>query len=420
VGEPAAHGPRAGPIFALIDAGIGFLSEIVTSERRGDLRQGVLPLLLRRVHLLQSTALLHIRRRGERGSFCFVNGQLAWGETNLEECRMGDCLVRHGRLTEGDYFRASLLVGEGQRLGQVLLELGLLDEQGRVEGLILHARDILMTVVSWSDGTWELEEPLPASVRGYSTPLQLSAAELILDAVWGLPDPSAVSAALGDLTRPLGMSTDERLRVPPVSLTVEDGFILSRVDGVTTANEVLDISGLERTEAERRLLALVCIGVIDYEAPKTRQSAPVRHTQEPVARPADPADPYAQEHVVPVIRLSLGPETAPVPEAETAPAEGKPGLGAGLLRLRGLVQEPAQRKQVEQELRAILAEDPGCADAFHLLGLLAREQKAEQRAQSYFRKAVELDPQHAAAADITTGAEPAPAAPGFFRKLLAR
>jgi hypothetical protein len=302
---------------------VSLLSDLVTTETRGDLEPGVLPLLLRRVHVIEFTGFLRIRRGEEQGSFCFVNGQFAWGETNIEECRLGACLVRHGRLTEGDQLRASLMVGEGQRLGDVLVELGLLDEIGLAEALALHVREMLMTVVSWSDGTWELEESLSESEHLYAEPLPVSAAEIVLDAVWSLPDPFAISFALGDLSRPLVMSAHGRLRAQQVSLAAEDGFILSRVDGVAKAHEVLDISGLERAEAERRLLALICIGIVDYEAPRqaprTWLSAHRRPTRAMAAAPG-PTDPYAQDHVVPLIRLSLGPEpaadaAAPVDEA---------------------------------------------------------------------------------------------------------
>jgi hypothetical protein len=381
----------------------------------------VLPLLLRRVYLEASTGLVRLQHGADRASLCIVDGQLAWAGTNLEECWLGACLVRHGRLTEGDYLRASLLVGDGQRLGEVLLEAGLLDATGLSEGLVLQAREILMTIASWTDGTWELVQPLPDSARAYATPLPISTAEIILDAVWSLPDAAAVSSALGDLARPLVMTTDGRVRAQQANLTIEDGFILSRVDGTLTASDVLDISQLERGEAERRLLALVGIGILDYEAPKARPHAPARPAPEPAA-PTGQSDPYAKARAVPVIQLSLGPDPAapqaPAPAAEAAPAEEVADPRQRLAQLREMMKDPSRRKSAERALRAFLVEEPRCADAYHLLGLLAREHGAERRALDFFRKAVELDPGHAAAAELTPAGAAEP--PSLIRRILAR
>jgi hypothetical protein len=383
----------------------------------------VLPLLLRRVHVERCTGLLHIRRGLERGSFCFVRGELAWGDTNLEECRMGECLVRHGRLTEGDLVRASLLVGAtGRRLGEVLMETGVFDEDGLDDGLALHVREILLTVFTWSDGSWELEEPIPEGLRGYSKPLKLSTPEVILDAVWSLPDPTAVSFGLGNLERPLIATEDERLRSQVMSLTPEDGFILSRVDGTASAREVLEISGLDRAEAERRLFGLLCTGVIDYALPKVRQMAAPRHTEKPV---------------VPIIRLSVGPEPEPelvplarAPEAVASeafmPAESEAeavdesGPHARLRQARLLLKDPGRRKHAERELRFLLAEDPRCAEAYYLLGIIAQEHDAGMRAQTLFRKALELDPRHAAAAAELEGKDRSTELPRFLRRFLSR
>jgi hypothetical protein len=285
------------------------LSEIVTTGSHGTIAPGVLPLLLRRVHVGRCSGLLHLRRGVSRGSFCFVDGDLAWGDTNLEECRMGECLVRLGRLGEGDLLRASLLMGAtGRRLGQVLLDTGLLDAQGLEEALALHVREILLTVFAWSEGSWELEQPIPEGHEAFSRPLKLSTAEVILDAVWSV-DPAAVSFGLGDLDRTVIATRDERLRAQPMALLPEDGFILSRVDGTLSAREILEISDLDRAEAERRLFGLLCTGIVNFAPPKIRQVSPARRTKEHVAVPAETTQATLGPDGVPVFRFDLGPRS---------------------------------------------------------------------------------------------------------------
>ena len=52
---------------------------------QGALDQGVLPLVLRTLYVGRQTGLLHVTRGEERGSVCFTQGSIVYGETNIKE-----------------------------------------------------------------------------------------------------------------------------------------------------------------------------------------------------------------------------------------------------------------------------------------------------------------------------------------------
>src|SRR6185295_11107208 len=156
----------------------------------GELAQGVLPGVLRTLYVERRTGLLHVTREGERGSVCFVSGNIVYGDTTIKECQLGDTLVRHGILTQWDRERAGEMVSvTGRRLGEILLDLGLLDADGLEDALALQVREVLLTIFSWSDGRYAFEGQEPAALKGYDKPLRLSTGEVILDAVWSIGDP---------------------------------------------------------------------------------------------------------------------------------------------------------------------------------------------------------------------------------------
>ena len=117
---------------------------------------------------------------------------------------------------------------------------------------------------------------------------------LLLEAVRHVRDAAAVRAALGDLEQGLVVTTalaDER------TLTLTEGYLLSRIDGATSARQVLQLVPLDPDETERTLLGLLLTGRVEY-----RQSAPPRPTQKAAAAatskprtPEEPAD--AGQHV---------------------------------------------------------------------------------------------------------------------------
>jgi tetratricopeptide (TPR) repeat protein len=238
---------------------------------KGELAEGVLPGVLRTLYVERRTGLLHVTRGEERGSVCFIKGNIVYGDTTIKECHLGETLVRHGLLSQWDLERAGEMVGvTGRRLGQVLVDLGLLDAHGLEDALALHVREVLLTIFSWPDGAYEFEERTTAEFHGFDKPLPLSTGEVILDAVWSITDPDVVRYALGDLNRVLVPASDPILRFQRIALNATDGFLLSRVDGTLTAAQILHMTPVSAEEAQRSLFGLLYTGMVEYfpEAPR--------------------------------------------------------------------------------------------------------------------------------------------------------
>ena len=91
---------------------------------------------------------------------------------------------------------------------------------------------------------------------------------LILEAVRRLRDVEAVRTALGDTDQCLVATAslaDER------TLTLTEGYLLSRIDGTTSARQVLQLVPLDPDETERTLLGLLLTGRLEYRtAPAPR------------------------------------------------------------------------------------------------------------------------------------------------------
>ena len=181
---------------------------------------------------------------------------------------------------------------------------------------------------------------------------------LILEAVQALRDPEAVHTALGDLDQLLALTTglaEER------TLTLTEGYILSRVDGASSAREVLQLVPLDAEETERTLLGLLLTGRLEYRPVPAR---PARRRLEPVAPPA-PAEPEpvaegaaaADEAVSPTQEdfplVSLVEDATPAPEAQLDPET---------LERKREIAEVFQSLHSKNHFE-MLGVEPGCADA---------------------------------------------------------
>jgi curved DNA-binding protein CbpA len=269
----------------------------------GALGEGVLPGLLRELYVGRKSGMLALHRGSDRRGFRFRNGHIVHADTSVREDRMGEILVRHGRLTAPDLKRAiGFAVRDGKLLGTVLVELGLLPADQIEDALALHVHELLVKVFAWSDGTYEFvpegeSKPVPTD-----TTLKVSTGELILEAARSVTDPDVVRYCLGDIDRVLGLASDPLLRFQRVTLTPADGFVLSRVDGTLSAREVAAMISLPREETHKSLFALLSTGMIEYLAlpprprpadasKKGRPAPPVQLAAVPAAAPAAPAAP---------------------------------------------------------------------------------------------------------------------------------
>ncbi len=239
----------------------------VPEPLEGRIAPGIFPGVLRRLYLDRHTGMLQLSNDKDRCSVCFIEGRIAWGQTSISECQLGAVVVRHGLVAQEALDQVVDLVGGGKRLGDLLLELGSLDRATLDEALALQVRETLLAAFAWLEGSWRFEENPPERFKGYDQALRISTGDLILDAVWSVTDSDLVRYALGNLDRPLALTTDPMRRYQRVTMTPTDGLLLSHVDGLRTAREVLTLMPADAPETERCLLGLLCTGIIELAPP---------------------------------------------------------------------------------------------------------------------------------------------------------
>ena len=279
----------------------------------GNLTEGVVPGLLREIYVGRRSGTLTLARGQEQQRLRFRRGHIVNATTNVVEGRLGEMLVRRGQLSEADLARATeVVVREKRRLGEVLGELGLLDASQLEDAVALHVHETLARVFTWPDGVYSFHEE-PEDGPGQELTLKVSTGELILAAVQAVRDPDVVRFLLGDMDRVLALSSDPLLRFQRLTLSPADGFVLSRVDGLTSAREIVRMIPLPEEQVERSLLALLSTGAIEHAAG--------RRPREAAAAPPPAAAPTPVPTPAPTPAATAPPE--PPPRPPEAPVDEK-------------------------------------------------------------------------------------------------
>ena len=190
---------------------------------------------------------------------------------------------------------------------------------------------------------------------------------LILEAVRRMRDAGTVRTALGDLDQRLVATAalaEER------TLTLTEGYLLSRIDGTSSARQVLQLVPLDPEETERTLLGLVLTGRVEYRAPRlvprpeaeppspiddpagagrrARGGGRVNPSRRPRPRRSPPAHPLETE------------EPSPPPDAPARPATAE--LDPEILERRKEILEIFQSLPLKNHFE-VLGVEPGCSDA---------------------------------------------------------
>ncbi len=350
---------------------------------KGSVAEGLLPTVLRDLYVARKTGFLHFTREGERRSVYFAAGSIVHADTSVREERLGETLVQQGLLTDADLRRATgFVLRDKKRLGAVLVELGILDKDKLEDALALHVREILLKVLSWSEGGYEFEEKQDAGQEP-GMALKLSTGEVILEAVRRIDDPDVIRYAMGNIDRILGMSNDPLLRFQKITLSPTDGYILSRIDGTLSAREVMQVIPMVAEDTMKGLFGLLCTGVIEYLPlpPKAAPKADPLPLPRPV--PAAPAAPVSPPPPRPEPAPPASPPavSAPTPPPPAAPTPKAPPAPAGLPP-----EQEARRKEVHEMFEGLKNRSH-----FEVLGIPRASNEAQVK-EAYFKLAKRFHP----------------------------
>lgn len=263
---------------------------------QGSLTSDHLPDILHSLARSQESGVLQVTRELTSKHIYFGRGSIVFARSNQHSDRLGELFVRDGRITRAQLADASnKLRATGQKLGAVLVQMGLLSDEDVRTGVAAQMRRMIRPVFSWRIGEYcfrPKDNPVSEDLA-----VELATIPTILEGTREA-NRETVRGTLGDLGRVVSFSRDPWVHAHQVSLTPTEGFVLSRVDGQVTMTDIVSITPLEEEETLRCLYVLVSGGFLEFGA-KGRDLTPSKASRRiyeiPVALPRA-ASPRAEIH----------------------------------------------------------------------------------------------------------------------------
>jgi len=237
----------------------------------------------------------------------FLEGEIVFAASTVEEDRLGACLFRAGRITESQFRTAMREVeSTGYPLGYVLVESRVLSQQELQGALAAQVERIVLSVLRWTSGMLrrdEMDRPIPAEQA-----LDLNTNRLLLLGMRLFPDSERLVRALGDPDRRLRKVSPPPFDYEQVESSPAERAALAMCSRGVTVADLLKLPH-PRPQVVRAVYSLLSGGLIE-DAPAPRPAAAPARAPAPVAaaaRPAPVSSPSYEAYL---------PEPEPEPEPE--------------------------------------------------------------------------------------------------------
>ncbi len=243
-------------------------SRATESGRLRDLR---VPELLWRLHTAGRTGCLRLQRGAIEKCLWLVDGRPVFARSNEAGDRLMDRLLARGVLSRAQYDQAQDLLASstGKRIGQVLLDNGLIRENELNQALNEQIQRMIESMFSWTEGAWSFTPD-----AGSNEPLVLdrSTEALIMAAARHRIPPRRLWDALGDRDQIPRLSPEDRSSAGRAALTEllrlepSEALSLERLDGARSLAELADGFDVDEHELLALIYTLRLIGRLELDA----------------------------------------------------------------------------------------------------------------------------------------------------------
>jgi hypothetical protein len=205
------------------------------------------------------TGVMTFTRGMETKTVIVQEGRLVFASSSCRDDRLGELLLRRGRITLQQYVDASRAMGQGKRLGAVLVEQGALRAEDLVKVVVEHTQEIIYGLFQWTEGLVRLKRGLEGSE---AITLKMSTPDIILQGISRIESWGRVERGLGGVATRYVRVPDHESFLDGMTLPPIKADVLKVLEQERDVLSVCKGSSLPDFETCRLLWALRVIGAI--------------------------------------------------------------------------------------------------------------------------------------------------------------
>jgi hypothetical protein len=208
----------------------------------------------------KETGVLHVVRYRIEKDIYFQDGRIVFAKSNDRDERLGELVLRSGKIGYRHLDESSKKVVPGLRLGTILVQEGYLKASDLYLGVIQQVEEIVYSIFDWSEGTFAFRDgELPTKEV---ITLSISTPDIILKGISRVWRWSWIRDWVGALNTVYVRKDDWESVAKKMSITPQIQSMIDLLEQPRLLEEILDISAMSNFETCKLLWALLIIGLI--------------------------------------------------------------------------------------------------------------------------------------------------------------
>lgn len=218
---------------------------------------------LRRLERERRTGVFRTSAETIRREIRLEAGAIVGAFSSSVDERLGEMMVRRGRITNQQLADASILMRSGRRLGDALVELGIVPRDEIESCVRLQLAEITSRIVNDPPKQLEFRDRGFGGNCGRVTDTPVPIADAILEAARHAPAPRDTLEAILEGSMIPVLTSEAFAVLESLVLHSHEAFVLSRCDGQADTRSILAQSPLSDEETARILLGFEHAGLIE-------------------------------------------------------------------------------------------------------------------------------------------------------------
>ncbi|MEP6687106.1 MAG: DUF4388 domain-containing protein [Gemmatimonadales bacterium] len=226
---------------------------------KGSLKEASLPDVIQLLFLGRRTGCLALADRHNFGTIYFEEGFIIYAAIVNRRDRLGDILVRGGRITQ-EQLQHAITAQEDDRqhkLGEILVELGVLPRQELESYIRLQIEEAVYYLFTWTTGTFNFEAGVRPELEDFL--VRINPEYLLLEGARRVDEWSQIEKKIPSFDLIFSVDPSHIGESGP-TLSAEQRRLVSLLDGSRDVQAVIDESGLVEFEVGKALYGLITAG----------------------------------------------------------------------------------------------------------------------------------------------------------------
>jgi tetratricopeptide (TPR) repeat protein len=228
---------------------------------KGSLKEASLPDVIQLLAMGKKTGCLAVADGQNFGYIYFRNGRIIYASIVNRRDRLGDILVKSGRILPEQLLQAVELQGAfgEKRLGQILVDTGAISKEDLTECVALQIEEAVYFLFTWDSGTFNFEVDVQPEKQDVL--VSIPPESLLLEGARRVDEWSLIQNKIPSFDLIFEVR-ESRVAASAATLSHEQEQLLPLLDGRHDVSHVIDASGMGEFEVGKALFGLVTAGFI--------------------------------------------------------------------------------------------------------------------------------------------------------------